>query len=261
MTKAKQKSLNWQDAAELYRDVQKAMKTIQAKKASAEAGAQGQAASTESFVSPKGGYGSASIFKESAASRPPRSSSNIGTRSAVTLIIILACVRVMISAYEATKVVEAEATEIAPRTNAISMTTDSGPAFTKEKVEILTSLDKRRSELENRRERLDKREADVQKKEQELVTRLNELRELTDRLKQTRLQNEHKRTGQIEQLSNVYSSMGPNEAARLMEQLDITISLDLIKRMPEKRMAQILALMTPDKALQITKMLSETTKN
>ena len=41
-----------------------------------------------------------------------------------------------------------------------------------------------------------------------------------------------------------------------MEQLDVTIALSLIERMPEKRIGQILALMSPERALSITRMLS-----
>ena len=57
-------------------------------------------------------------------------------------------------------------------------------------------------------------------------------------------------------LANVYGSMNPQEAATLIEKLDSQIALGLITRMPEKRIGQILALMSPEKALTMTKMLS-----
>ncbi len=50
--------------------------------------------------------------------------------------------------------------------------------------------------------------------------------------------------------------MNPKEASLLIEQLDITIALGLLERMPEKRIGQILSLMSPDRALTITRMLS-----
>ena len=75
-------------------------------------------------------------------------------------------------------------------------------------------------------------------------------------LKGDREKNDKKRSTQLEQLSNVYGSMDPKEAATLIEQLDVTIALSLLERMPEKRIGQILALMNPQRALVITRMLS-----
>jgi flagellar motility protein MotE (MotC chaperone) len=50
--------------------------------------------------------------------------------------------------------------------------------------------------------------------------------------------------------------MNPPEAAHLLEQLDIQVCLTLIQRMPEKRIGQILALMNPQRALELTNLLS-----
>ena len=61
---------------------------------------------------------------------------------------------------------------------------------------------------------------------------------------------------QLDQLANLYSAMDPKEAAGLIEQLDVTIALELVSRMPEKRIGQILATMNSGKALAISRMLS-----
>jgi flagellar motility protein MotE (MotC chaperone) len=50
--------------------------------------------------------------------------------------------------------------------------------------------------------------------------------------------------------------MNPAEAAALLEQLDTPIALELLGRMPGKRIGQILALMTSERALTLTRMLS-----
>jgi flagellar motility protein MotE (MotC chaperone) len=83
---------------------------------------------------------------------------------------------------------------------------------------------------------------------------------MTTALKLDRDKSDKKRNTQIEQLANVYGSMDPKEAASLIEQLDITIALNLLQKMPEKRIAQILALMNPERALGITRMLSGAAK-
>ena len=60
---------------------------------------------------------------------------------------------------------------------------------------------------------------------------------------------------QVEQLAKIYSAMSPEESAKLMEELDITIALELMSKMSEKRIGQILSLMDKEKALKMSKML------
>jgi flagellar motility protein MotE (MotC chaperone) len=121
---------------------------------------------------------------------------------------------------------------------------------------IFTELDKRRAELEKKRDRLESREREVVEQEQELAVNLSELRQLTQKLRDDRTKKGIERDAQLEQLANVYVSMKPEEAARLLGQLDNMIALDLIKKMPEKRIGQLLSLMEPERALLMTKMLT-----
>jgi flagellar motility protein MotE (MotC chaperone) len=128
--------------------------------------------------------------------------------------------------------------------------------FGKEEVKVLTSLDSRRAELTERSKALDDREKQLSIRDREFAVRVAQLKELTDQLKNDREKSDKKRSAQIEQLANVYGSMSPQEAAQLMEQLDVQIALSLIERMPEKKIGQILALMSKERALTLTKMLS-----
>ena len=89
----------------------------------------------------------------------------------------------------------------------------------------------------------------------ELPILLAELRELTQRLKTNREGVDQKRNMQVEQLAKIYSAMSPEESAKLMEELDITIALGLMSKMSEKRIGQILSLMDKEKALKMSKML------
>ena len=118
-------------------------------------------------------------------------------------------------------------------------------------------MDNRRVELEERNARLEQRESDFVARERELAVRLTELKELSEKLKIEREKGDKQRSTQMEQLANVYGSMNPPEAAHLLEQLDIQVSLSLIERMPEKRIGQILALMNPQRALELTNLLSQ----
>jgi flagellar motility protein MotE (MotC chaperone) len=128
--------------------------------------------------------------------------------------------------------------------------------FDRSEIALLKQLDSRRAELEKRRESLDMREAELDTRDKEYGVKIAELRELTKQLSSHRQQSLRKRQEQIEQLAKVYTSMNPPEAASLIQQLDPQIAIALLERMPDKRMAQILSLMSPDKALMFTKMLT-----
>jgi flagellar motility protein MotE (MotC chaperone) len=130
---------------------------------------------------------------------------------------------------------------------------DSVPSDEKD---IYLLLDKRRSEIEKRLQRLVDKEEEFEKKEQSLKATLLELRELTQKLKNQRSQGDQKKKAQIDNLAQVYVSMSPEESAKLLDQLDTDIALEIIQRMPQKRVGQLLSLMKPGKALGITKFLS-----
>ena len=51
--------------------------------------------------------------------------------------------------------------------------------------------------------------------------------------------------------------MAPTEAAPLIAKLDDEIGLTLLERMPEKRLGQILSSMNQDRAIELTKRLTE----
>lgn len=205
-----------------------------------------------------------SAAKSSSISR--RFSGSQGQRSAVFMVIGLAVFKVLLSGLEAMGVGSVEYANAAmQRQGSQQMVSQqvNGQAsvnsgkFSPEEVAVLTALDSRRAELEKRSKRLDQKEEELKLRDQESAVRLTQLRDLTNRLKLDRESNETDKRQKMEQLANVYSSMNPPEAAGLMEQLDVTIALELLSKLPEKRIAQILGLMRQEKALLLTKMMSE----
>ncbi len=192
---------------------------------------------------------------------------NRGHVVALGLLVTFATLKVMFAVLEASGVFGVSAAQASIGFDAAGATstgmrvpfseprTPTQP-FSREELSVLTSLDHRRSELEERSQRLDQREADLQLRDREYLARQTQLKELTDKLQAERGKNDKKRNGQIDQLANVYGSMNPPEAATLIEQLDVQIALELLERMPEKRIGQILSLMNRERALTITRMLS-----
>ena len=186
-------------------------------------------------------------------------SGSFGRTAAVMLVIMIACAKLGVTFIENTGMIEVSEARASLRPN-FDMKMPMGPKFSKQEVQILKSLDSRRVELKERSERLDNREQELEARDRAYAAKLTELRELTERLNIEREKDQRKKSSKLEQLANVYGSMNPKEAADLMEQLDVTIALSLIQRMPEKRIGQILSMMSPERALVLTRMLSESSK-
>lgn len=178
-----------------------------------------------------------------------------GASAALVLVAFIAIAKLSFSVLEYSGIAKIEDAQASLNTAAMRQPFQA-PYYTREEVGILTQLDARRVELEARRKKLEQREQELQKKDRAFAVKLAEIRDLTEKLKSSRDKDDQKRSGQLEQLASVYSSMNPKEASLLIEQLDVTIALGLLERMPEKRIGQILSLMSPDRALTITRMLS-----
>ncbi len=141
--------------------------------------------------------------------------------------------------------------------DSISIPQQSGRLWSSAEKEVLMQLDARRVELEQRREALDRRELELKNQAQTLTERLAELRGLTSKLQELRRERETKQEGRLAQLANVYGAMDPNEASILISRLEDNIALELLERMPEKKMGQVLAVMEKARAIDLTKLLSE----
>ena len=255
-----EKKLTREEANELYDDLSKAMSHMMMKRGAANA--QQPVAPTKVTISPKASKPQAKAAYKSAtppAQTPNASSSRLsfprmkvqsGQSGAILFVVLFCFAKIAVSALEAVGVGSVEPAQ------ATVASQPTGPQWSKEDVKVLTSLDHRRAELEERARRLEQRELEYSARDRDLAVRLTELRDITGKLKIEREKGEKQRDAQLDQLSNVYGSMNPPEAAHLLEQLDINIAHSLIQRMPEKRIGQILSLMNAQRALELTNRLS-----
>lgn len=247
-----EKRLTKEEAQALYDDLQRAVGTMMARGKGAEAkGAAPKAAPAKPAPAKAAAAPKAPAHSASSVSIRRRGRGLSGDALALVVIGVFCCAKITLSAIEASGIASvppAEAAVVAPQ--------KKGPQWSKEEVKVLTALDARRVELEERATRLDQRESEATVRDRDLAVKLTELKELTERLKGEREKGEKQRNTQLDQLANVYGSMNPPEAAHLLEQLDIQIALSLVERLPEKRMGQILSLMSPQKALELTQLLS-----
>ncbi len=152
----------------------------------------------------------------------------------------------------------AEATDATAESNAADAG-DAEPAprpvstqFSQAEIEVLQSLAKRRDALDARARDLELRENVLKATEKRIDGKIVELKALEEKIQQYLQQHDEQGEQQLKSLVKVYENMKPKDAARIFEQLDLDILLDVAERMREAKMAPILANMDPGKAKQIT---------
>ena len=282
---AKEKPLSREDAKQLYQDMQKSVELLKNRKSAGRAGSpQGgvsdQAAreiameikaalrkddlkngssrgfETVDMVPPQFSGSTRREMSQTPAAGWPPVEKNRGPVAAISFIAVCAALKMAFSILEYSGVLTVQPAEASYQMQASVQEKFTGQSYSPQELQILTSLDARRAELEKKNQQIDEREKELEKRDREFAGRMTELRELSNRLKLDREKTEKKQTAQLTQLANVYNSMNPNEAAQLLDQLDEVTSLSLLEHMSEKRIGQILPLMSPERALGMTRLLS-----
>jgi flagellar motility protein MotE (MotC chaperone) len=124
--------------------------------------------------------------------------------------------------------------------------------YTDEEVDVLQQLSKRRAELDAKARQLDEREALVAAAEQKMDQKMAELKAMQSMLQDLLKKRSDAEEAQFQSLVKIYENMKPKAAAGVFEELDMDILLEVIARMKERKVAPILALMTPTKAKEVT---------
>ncbi len=127
-------------------------------------------------------------------------------------------------------------------------------------IEVLQQLATRRSEIERRSADIDRREAVLRAAEERIDAKIQELKKLQGNVEQAISKYDDQETKRIENLVRLYETMKPSEAARIMEQLDVTTLVALAERMTTRKLAPVLAGMNPIRAKQVTTELSKRRK-
>jgi flagellar motility protein MotE (MotC chaperone) len=132
-------------------------------------------------------------------------------------------------------------------------TTASEPTqFSPQEVDVLQTLAKRRAELDRRAGEVDQREALLQVTEQRINEKIAKLQEMQQTIAASFKKEDQADDAKLKSLVKVYETMKPKEAARIFEQLDLPVLLDVMERMKERGTASILAAMDPVKAKAVT---------
>lgn len=131
-------------------------------------------------------------------------------------------------------------------------------------IDILQALSERRKQLDERERTIEQREALMKVAEQRIAEKVAELKDMQSKVeaalkKQDGIakKQESDREEQLKRLVKIYENMKPKEAARIFEQLDDGVLIDVAERMKEVKLAPVLASMEPKRATTVTTELAK----
>lgn len=123
--------------------------------------------------------------------------------------------------------------------------------------DVLESLSERRKKLDQLEKDISLREKVLQATEQRIDQKLAELNNMSKELKELLVTYDKEEDAKISSLVKVYEAMKPKDAARIFDEMDMDILLMVVDRMSERRVAPILAAMSPQKAKDLTQQLAD----
>lgn len=117
---------------------------------------------------------------------------------------------------------------------------------------VLESLGKRREDLQQQEGQLDLREKLLQATEERIQKRVEELKKLEQRIEAAVGEKQQQEKDEIAGLVTMYENMKPKDAARIFDRLSLPILLKVVRQMKPRKMADVLAKMSPEAAEKLT---------
>ncbi|GGE84773.1 hypothetical protein H1W37_02245 [Stappia taiwanensis] len=117
---------------------------------------------------------------------------------------------------------------------------------------VLESLSGRRRELDKREKQFDLRQEILKASEARLQKKVEDLKALEASIKSLQEEREEKRNEELRDLVIMYESMKAKDAARIFNRLDLDILLQVAKQMKPRKMADVMARMSPEASERLT---------
>jgi flagellar motility protein MotE (MotC chaperone) len=117
---------------------------------------------------------------------------------------------------------------------------------------LLERLQDRRQELDSRARELDIRENLIKAAEKRLEARLAELKGVEAKINTDIAKKNEAEAARLKGLVTMYENMKPRDAAKIFDRLDLKILFDVATQINPRRMADILAQMSPEAAERLT---------
>lgn len=118
--------------------------------------------------------------------------------------------------------------------------------------QVLQNLVARRQELDARAVELDQREALLQATEQRIEQRIAELRALESEMQASSEARKAEEGEQLQGVVTMYETMRPKDAAAIFDGMDMPVLVELASHIKPKKLADIVAQMTPANAQRLT---------
>ena len=130
-------------------------------------------------------------------------------------------------------------------------------SMSRSEIRLLQALAGRRRVLDKREQSLDQREALLKAAAQQLVDKQTKLVEMRRELERLLDQLDEKEQKRISNLVKIYENMKPKKAAKIFDDLELSVLLGVVERMKVRKLAPIIAAMKTDKARAVTRALAE----
>jgi flagellar motility protein MotE (MotC chaperone) len=117
---------------------------------------------------------------------------------------------------------------------------------------ILERLGERREEIQQKGRELEMRERLLENAERRIESRLNELKTQEEKASEGAGKKGDSEAATIRSLVTMYETMKPKEAARMFERLPHDVLVPVVTQMNPRKMAEVLAGMSPDAAEKLT---------
>jgi flagellar motility protein MotE (MotC chaperone) len=155
----------------------------------------------------------------------------------------------------------AETTQPAPATSAPTGAGDplkasQPPKFSPAEVDLLQDLSKRRNELDQREDEVARREVQLKALEQEINGRIDKLNNIKSQIDELLGKVDAQEEERLKSLVVIYQTMKPTDAARILNQIDLPILLQVLTRMKESKSSPIIGALEPGKAKAVTDALA-----
>lgn len=124
--------------------------------------------------------------------------------------------------------------------------------WTPEEIALFKKLDDRKRALDERESEISKMEEELQKQKKELQEKIGQLEQLRNKIAAT-LDEKVKGDGErVEKLVAFYSNMKPQSAAKVIQDMNEDLAVEILGKMKQKSAAEILNLISSDKAQKLS---------
>lgn len=125
---------------------------------------------------------------------------------------------------------------------------------------LLERLSERREEIESRMRELEMRERLLDTAEKKLDGRVGDLKALEEKLGGPGAKPAVEEAKAIKNLVIMYEAMKPKDAARVFDRLGLDVLVPVVQQMNPRKMSEVLAAMTPERAEKLTVALATTAR-